>query len=196
MKSTSPQAPDNAPPPPSRGRIFKASLLALGVALMLLFTVILPVELEYDPLGTGRLLGLDALANTAINPLEAQPEAYRTDMVEFYLEPFQSVEYKYLMDLDAPLVFNWTADGELYYDMHAEPAALGSEFAESYEQGTADTRSGSYHAPFTGIHGWFWENRSRRDVVVKLYTAGFYVNATVFGDMGELQRDIAPVNAP
>jgi hypothetical protein len=187
--------PDN-PTAPERRRIFLASVAALGVALVLLFTVVLPVEYEYDPLGTGRLLGLDALANVGTNPLEAQPEAYREDVVEFYLEPFQSVEYKYLMDLDAPLIFSWSADGELYYDMHAEPAALGPEFAESYEQGSATARAGSYHAPFTGIHGWFWENRGRQDVVVTLHTAGFYVNATVFGDMGELQRELSPVTAP
>jgi hypothetical protein len=118
---------------------------------------------------------------------------HREDSVEFVLEPFQSVEYKYLMDLDAPMVFSWVADGEVYFDMHAEPAGLGEEYAESYEQGNADRRMGTLHAPFTGIHGWFWENRSLDTVVVKLQSAGFYINSTVFADGGDYEKQIAPV---
>ena len=71
--------------------------------------------------------------------------------------------------------------------MHAEPAGLGEDYAESFAQGTATARAGSYHAPFTGIHGWFWENRSGRDIEVRLYTAGFYYNSTVFS--GSVEYD-------
>jgi hypothetical protein len=172
-------------------RIFVASLVALGTALLLLFTIIIPVEFNYDPLGTGRLLGLSALADAgAIPPLENQAEAHRTDFVEFYLEPFQSVEYKYQMDIDSPMVFSWVADGELVYDMHAEPAGLGAEYAESFEQGAAIEKSGSFHAPFTGIHGWFWENRKFQAVTLRVYTAGFYLNSTVFQDGSDFQKEI------
>jgi len=178
--------------PPARKHILIASVAAFGVALLLLLTVILPAEFGVDPLGTGRLTGLIALSN-AENPYEEQLEVHRSDYVEFELGPFESVEYKYLMDLDAPLVFSWLADGEIYYDMHAEPAGLGEEYAESFEQGNADRRMGSYHAPFTGIHGWFWENRGGQTVLVRLYTAGFYQTSTVFRDGGDYERVIEPV---
>ncbi|MEX2470292.1 MAG: hypothetical protein WD396_11095, partial [Pseudohongiellaceae bacterium] len=144
--------------PPARKNILIASLVALAVAALLLLTVILPAEFGVDPLGTGRLTGLVALSN-AETPFEEQLEVHRSDYVEFELGPFESVEYKYLLDLDAPMVFSWLADGEVYFDMHAEPAGLGEEYVESFEQGNADRRMGSYHAPFAGIHGWFWENR-------------------------------------
>ena len=29
-------------------------------------------------------------------------------------------------------------------------------------------------APSTGIHGWFWENKSDKTVTLKLVSAGFY----------------------
>ena len=64
-------------------------------------------------------------AQHRIEDVEAQAETHKSDRVEFILEPFQSVEYKYLMDMDASMVFSWVADGEVYYDMHAEPAGLG-----------------------------------------------------------------------
>ena len=87
-----------------------------------LVVAILPAEFGVDPLKTGQILGLNALAAEA-NPFEEQLIPHRTDSVEFELGPFQSVEYKYTLDFDAPMIFSWQADGELYYDMHAEPAA-------------------------------------------------------------------------
>ena len=177
---------------PSPKNIIIASVIAFAVAMVVLFTAILPAEFGRDPLGTGELLGLTALSQ-AENPFAEYAEIHRVDSVEFVLGPFQSVEYKYLMDLGAPMVFSWIADGELYFDMHAEPAGLGGEFAESFEQGNADRRMGSFLAPFTGIHGWFWENRSLETITVKLHSAGFYVNSTVFRDGDSFERIIDPV---
>jgi len=180
-------------PTPSPKALFTASLVAIGIALVVLFAAILPAEFGYDPLRLGQLLGITGLSQDDGQALEAQLQPYRTDYVEFYLEPFQSVEYKYTMDMDAPLVFSWAADASLYYDMHAEPAGLGGEYAESFEQGNAAGKAGFYQAPFTGIHGWFWENRSSRDVEIRLYTSGFFVNSTVFSGSVEYDRDIEPV---
>ncbi len=173
---------------PSAKKIITASVVAFAVAIVVLLTAILPAEFGVDPLRTGELLGLTALSRTNA-PIEAQAEVHKTDMVEFILEPFQSVEYKYLMDLDASMVFSWVADAEVYYDMHAEPAGLGAEYAESFEQGTGDRQMGSFHAPFAGIHGWFWENRSGRTISVRLSSSGFYVNGTVFQDGGSYERE-------
>lgn len=181
--------------PPSPKSIITATAIALLVALLVLFIAILPAEFGTDPLGTGELLGLTALSRDE-NPFEEQLEVHRSDYVEFVLEAFQSVEYKYLMDLDAPMVFSWVADGELYFDMHAEPAGLGAEYAESFEQGTAARRMGSFHAPFAGIHGWFWENRSLNTIVVRLYSSGFYQSSTVFRDGGTYDRVIDLVSEP
>ena len=178
--------------PPSTKSILIASSVAFCVAVAVLFVAILPAEFGVDPLGTGEVLGLNALSRDEM-PLEEQLEAHREDFVEFELGPFQSVEYKYLMDLDSPMVFSWSADGELYYDMHAEPAGLGGDYAESFEQGNAASRFGSYHAPFAGIHGWFWENRGFEIVTLRLFASGFIQTSTVFGDGGEFERVIDPV---
>ena len=177
---------------PSPRNILIAMGVALGIGLLVLLTTILPAEFGVDPLGIGNLTGLTDLSRTE-NPFEEQPEIHRSDYVEFELESFQSVEYKYTMDLDAPMVFTWVADREVYFDMHAEPAGLGEEYAESFEQGNGVSRTGSFHAPFAGIHGWFWENRSGRTVTVRLYAAGFFLDSTVFRDGGDYSRAIDPV---
>ena len=178
--------------PPSSKNIVIASAVSLLVALIVLFSFIMPAEFGSDPLGTGQLFGLNALSR-AENPFEEQLVVHKADYVEFVLGPFESVEYKYLLDMEASMLFSWLADGELYYDMHAEPAGLGAEYAESFEQGTGDSRMGSFHAPFTGIHGWFWENRTLETITVKLYSSGFYINSTVFRDGSSYERELESV---
>ena len=186
---------ENLTKPPSNKNIIYAIVSALAIGVIVLFAAILPAEFGIDPLGIGNLTGLTDLSRSE-NPFEEQLEYHRSDYVEFELGPFQSVEYKYTMDLDAPLVFTWIANDEVYYDMHAEPAGLGEEFAESFEQGNDVSRTGSFHAPFAGIHGWFWENRGSRTINVKLYAAGFFLDSTVFRDGGDYSRIIEPVTEP
>ena len=172
--------------------IIIATLAAIVVAALVFVAAILPAEYGSDPLGTGALLGLNALANGE-NPLEEQVEGYRQDTVEFILEPFQSVEYKYHLDFDAPMVFDWQSTGVVYYDMHAEPAGIGEAGVQSFKQDNGIAQTGSFHAPFAGIHGWFWENRGSTTVLVQLYSAGFYQTSTVFRDGGDFERVIEPV---
>ncbi len=92
--------------PPSN----KSILIGLGAGIfigsLILVTTILPAEFGIDPLGVGNLLGLTELSR-AEKPFEEQLFTHRSDYVEFELGPFESVEYKYTMDLDAPMVFTW-----------------------------------------------------------------------------------------
>ena len=185
-------AETNSNSPPSTKNILIATAVSLALALLILFSFILPAEFGSDPLRTGQIFGLNALSLEA-NPFEEQLVIHKTDYVEFVLGPFESVEYKYLLDMDASMLFSWLADGELYYDMHAEPAGLGEEYAESFEQGSGDSRMGSFHAPFTGIHGWFWENRGASTITLQLHSSGFYVNSTVFRDGGSFERELKTV---
>jgi hypothetical protein len=185
-------AEPNTTQAPSSKNILKATGVAFVVGLIILLAAILPAEFGVDPLGIGELTGVIALSRSE-NPFEAKLEMHRTDYVEFELGPFQSVEYKYTMDLDAPMVFTWIADREVYFDMHAEPAGIGEEGAESFEQGNDVSRTGSFHAPFAGIHGWFWENRGLSTVVVRLYASGFFLDSTVFRDGGDYSRAIDPI---
>ena len=52
---------------PSKGAIVKATLIALAVALLLLFTAVLPAEYGIDPLQTGKLLRLTGISQSDSN---------------------------------------------------------------------------------------------------------------------------------
>ncbi len=65
------------------------------------------------------------------------------------------------------------------------PSRDGWETNASYDQtfDKQDDRPGatsSYTAPFTGIHGWYWQNRTDRPVTLKLTATGFFVESQEF----------------
>src|SRR5690554_1098330 len=155
-------------------RVLAAVLSICAVVLLLmLLGIALPAIYDRDPLGTGRLLGLvDSPGGVRL-----QFEPHRQDSVEFTLEPFQSLEYKYRMDRNSTLVFSWRASDDLYYDLHADDQTQRDQSA-SYAEGESSEQMGSYTAGFNELHGWFWENRSFDTVTLQLRTSGFYVNAT------------------
>ena len=49
-----------------------------------------------------------------------------------------------------------------------------------------------YVAPFTGIHGWFWQNQSLEPVTVTIDSTGGYTGAVIFNQSGEHPRDLTP----
>lgn len=181
----------SAAPAPSRKTILLSLAGALAGAVVILVLFVLPAETGFDPLGTGRLLGLTGLANPPSTALTVrETEGLRSDTFEVTLEPFQSVEYKYDLAEGAGMAFSWSADGEVYYDMHAEPEGAEEGYAETFAVGTAARQDGVYTPTFPGIHGWFWENRSGATVTVRLEASGFFTGATVFDRGGATPRAI------
>jgi hypothetical protein len=110
-----------------------------------------------------------------------QRDPYKQDSVEFTLAPGEGMEYKYRLERGAAFVYSWTANGALHFEMHSVPDGAPSTFAETFEK--LDDRTaghGSYTAPFSGIHGWYWQNRTQVPVTLKMTTAGFFTEAQEF----------------
>lgn len=177
---------ETTPTSPAKTRkIVIASTAAFVTALGVFFAIILPAEFERDPLGTGALLGLDQLNSATVSAYQPQLLSHKTDDIELILEPFQSLEYKYRLDEGSGMVFSWESTGPLYVDMHAENTGTEAQSEASFRI-EEDTQSGMgvYTAPFIGLHGWFWENRTLETVVLRIKSAGFYIDATEFRSGG------------
>jgi hypothetical protein len=183
---------------PSKAAIAKATGIALIVALVILFTAVLPAEFGIDPLKTGALLHLTDLAKATESKAEskpvgarpvaapagiytAQPGIFKTDSEDLSLMPGEGVEIKYHMQKGAGMVYGWKATGNVAFEFHGEPDNKpNKDYFESYElndQAGSDHSYGLFTAPSTGIHGWFWENKGKKEVQIHLVTAGFYDNA-------------------
>lgn len=175
---------------PSALRIVRATGLALLAAAVLLVTAILPAEYGIDPLRTGRLLGLIDLAQAGTGVVVSQEGEHRLDSREFVLGPFQAVEYKYRIEKGGGMVFSWQATGRVRSDLHSEPDGAEPGYAESFDQREGTAGNGTYTAPFSGIHGWYWENVDTKDVRITLTTAGFYSAAQEFFGGGSVSHEV------
>jgi hypothetical protein len=205
---------------PSLAKLAKTTMLAVAVAGALLVTLVLPAEYGIDPLGTGRRLGLTAIASPgdAPGPIEpiTNPEAalmiplqrgpvgeyprpFKTDVYEVVLAAHEGIEYKYHLEKGAAMFYGWTAGTPVIYDFHGERSGLVSDAgpsSESYDKGNRGSASGSFTAPFGGIHGWYWENPGSAPVTVRLTSAGFYNNAVIIQPNGTRRmRDLQPLDA-
>jgi hypothetical protein len=163
-------------------KILLATGGALIVAAIILVVAVLPAEYGIDPLGTGRRFGLTDLAAASTGAISKQDAAYKTNTATFELGPFEFVEFKYRLEKDASMVYSWKSTGEVIYDFHSEPEGAPPGYAESFDKSKAVSANGSYTAPFSGIHGWFWENPNAKLVTITLTTAGFYSAAQEFRD--------------
>jgi hypothetical protein len=204
---------------PSKKAIAKAALIALGLALVVLFAAILPAEYGIDPLGTGAMLGLTELAGAANAPAEpalvppggqplpaatvnAQAAGYKVDSEELLLTPGRGVEIKYHMAKGAVMVYSWKASGKVLFEFHGEPDQKPNpDYYDSYELDDKvgkEQSHGWFIAPSTGIHGWFWENKGEENVEIRLTVAGFFDAAKMFsgGPPEDLPIEDPPVDSP
>ena len=176
-----------APAVPSTRSLVKASAIACGAALIILFAAVLPAEYGIDPLGTGAALGLvrddgtadtpppaDGLVPVSRGPAAAFGAAYRTDVVTFDLGPYEYLEYKYRLAEGATMVYAWEASADVVHDFHGAPADGSAEV--SIDSATRRRDAGSLAAPFDGMHGWYWENPGWDPIVIRLTSAGFYAH--------------------
>ena len=182
---------------PSRRKVVIATGVALLTAAALLFGAILPAEYGIDLLGSGKVLGLLALGQA--QPFAAEVGEYRVDSTELELYPAEWVEYFYRLDEGSSMVFTWNATGPVSYNFHASPDGAPAGYAESFDAQERDEGHGTYTAPFTGIHGWYWENIGTEELTITLTTSGFYTSAEIgrarasgYKDLTDIRGDPVP----
>src|SRR5688572_3857880 len=190
----------DSPVTEARHRIAAAAGAALLVAGVVLVAFVLPAEFAVDPLGTGARFGLLDLGITgqqveameaaaATGPagqtaiVAAQARPFQHETIELKVGPRQWVEYKYRLDKGEALHYSWKASAPVNLDFHAEPDGGPRGYAQSYETKQAITEaSGTMTAPFSGIHGWYWENTTNQEITVSLTSSGYYNIAHEFRD--------------
>lgn len=118
-----------------------------------------------------------------------QPAPFKQDSVVTVLTPKEGMEYKYRLEKGAGLLFSWTSTAPLHFELHSESATEPKGYAETFDKHDArDAAHGNYIAPFSGIHGWYWENRTDRQVMIRLTTAGDYTESLEFRRKQDVKR--------
>jgi hypothetical protein len=110
------------------------------------------------------------------------PVGYRTDLIDVSLRGNGAeIEYMIRMKAGDTVVYSWEAQGIsnpqsflTEFHGHTDAAPGGRGDLMFYEKAAGAKASGSLIAPWLGIHGWYWQNKSEAPVVVRLRMAGFY----------------------
>lgn len=164
-------------------KLFVSTLLALLIAALLLLTVVLPAEYGVDVTGVGRLLGLTrigqlkALNGTSGEVMHAHPSKYRSARVEISVKGGEELEYKATLAKGEPLLYAWSVQGgTVHFEFHGEPEGNApKDFYQSYQMADHSAgEQGSFVAPFTGRHGWYWRNESSEPATIVLEASGYY----------------------
>ena len=171
---------------PSVPQLARAIGAAVVAAALILTIAVLPAEYGIDPTGIGQAIGLLRPPASAVDmSIPVTPEAaatvtksevaYRSDEMTLRLKPGEGAEIKATMARGGSYVFSWTVEGgTVEFDMHGEHTD-GSGGEASYAKGEqASSLHGTFHAPFDGRHGWFWQNLTWEPVTVTLKTSGYY----------------------
>jgi len=200
--------PRNLEPAPAlvKPRLALAAGAAILVAGLVLVAFIMPAEFAVDPLGIGARVGLMDLGVTGqqVEALEqaaatgsggqativvVQARPFNSETVEFTLAPGEGwIEYKYRLEQGESLLYAWSATGPVNFEFHAEPDGGPAGYAQTYEKSQGNAASGTLTAPFSGIHGWYWQNTGVEPVTVTLTSSGFYNLAHEFRPDGTVQN--------
>ena len=187
---SSPQ--ENSPVPNlSPRRLWSSVGLSVLLAAIVFVLFVLPAEYGVDPTGSGKLMGIDGMSAYEVNVLTRADMEFVEDEVEFYLAPFESVEYKYEMHAGDAIVYGWSAEAEVVFDLHGHEPGADEDDSVSFAIGRSPTDNGTYVAPYNGEHGWFWENRGTTPVTVKLSAVGYMDASITYGPQGEYRRSFA-----
>lgn len=116
----------------------------------------------------------------------------QSDRFEVELLPYEGIELKYVLDQGAPMFFSWGATAPVNVDMHSHPFEEGEEATESFVIDDMQSQTAVYVAPFTGIHGWYWQNRTLEPVTLTLEARGAFTASKTFDQAGEHDRPLSP----
>jgi hypothetical protein len=186
----------------SKKSLLKYTILSVIFALVTLTLVILPAEYNLDPTGLGEKIGLTVFnpekseAETAVSEssmadssMAESSETGKTPVTEYKspnvvnspetikvtVPAGRGVEYKFYMQQYQKMTYQWKTDNSsLYFDLHGEPEGDTTGYFESYAIATLVEMEGSFTAPFSGVHGWYWKNTTNEPVTVELVVSGEY----------------------
>ncbi len=180
----------------SPATLTRASIAAIAAGAAILVLFVLPAEYGIDPTGVGGAIGLTRMAQgedgvEAGDKVPPAPTAYtvpaqtqatieqktpfRSDEKSVTLAPHTGIEVKARMKAGDRFNFRWTSTGPVRADMHGEPTGgKEDEFTDYWKQKDIASSQGSFTAPFSGTHGWYWKNRGDAPVTIHVNLDGFY----------------------
>jgi hypothetical protein len=119
---------------------------------------------------------------------KSHPAIFKADVRDVTLTPGQEKELKYHMAKGNGLVYSWKSTGRVQFEFHGEPDVRPNpRYSERYavdDKAGVTEGHGSFTAPSTGIHGWYWKNIGQQDVTIRINAVGYFDKIQVFTRAG------------
>jgi len=112
--------------------------------------------------------------------ISIQPAKWRTDVIDVPVPAGKGLEYKLEMKAGEGVVYGVSYQGLdhpglMVVEFHGHTEKIdGVGDLMFYSKTGGSPESGTFVAPWDGIHGWYFRNDSAKDVVARLELAGFY----------------------
>jgi hypothetical protein len=131
-----------------------------------------------DTLATVAIVSIQAAAEN-VTPAPAKESvnaAVQNHEMTFSLAPDEGTEVKVTMTKGATVTYVWQTDeGKSNFDVHGDSKKLEISY-HPYYKGTDSKREGTLEAAFDGSHGWFWRNRTKKNLTITIKTSGEYTD--------------------
>ena len=170
----------------TKKQLLVSTAAALGVAIAVLVVVVLPSEYAKDPTGLGQLIGLQSMGEAKMataaqlggDVMHEHERKHRSATIRIDVKPKEEFEYKAVLAKGEPLLYSWAVEGgPVYFEFHGDPTEgeWPKDFYRSYQiKESSSAEQGSFVAPFTGNHGWYFKNLSSEPAVITLEASGYY----------------------
>ena len=132
-------------------------------------------KIELDNLGSSPDVAKPEEANL---PPPATQYVQRKDSITVTVTAGKGIEYKVKVKKYGSVKYEWATDqGIVYTDFHGEVKEQNPPedvFYESYTQAYSNNMAGTFTAPFNGKHGWYFRNKTEKDIIVTIKLEGAY----------------------
>jgi len=109
---------------------------------------------------------------TVTSPARSLTSAEWNDEMSVTLKPGEGAEVKMTMRQGAKASYSWSANGAVVnVDAHGDGGGRSVSYQKDRGVGKAE---GTIEAAFDGNHGWYWRNRTEKNVTITLRTKGDY----------------------
>ncbi len=121
---------------------------------------------------------------TVLRPKEADDPApekqlsERQDSIQVKVPAGKGIEYKIYMLKYGKVKYEWNTNKEtVFFDFHGDVKLKkpgNNDYFESYTVGYSDNMIGTLLTSFEGKHGWYFQNKGKKDITVTIRLKGQY----------------------
>ena len=113
----------------------------------------------------------------ANNPAPKKQYDSRKDSTKITIPAGKGLEYKIKVLKHGQVKYAWhTNDGVLFVDFHGDVKTEMKDvkYYESFAVANSNNMAGSFIAPYEGKHGWYFKNKTDKDIEVSISMDGEY----------------------